>query len=77
MIQKTLTLHYKQKLLAQNIEEYKAEIASKDEEIKSLSEEKYKISKLNHEFYNRQKALIHKVEEITSMNTEICLQLLQ
>lgn len=75
MIQKTLTLYYKQKLLAQNIEEYKAEIASKDAEIKSLSEEKYKISKLNHEFYNRQKALIHKVEEIINMNTEVAEEL--
>lgn len=75
MIQKTLTLYYKQKLLAQNIEEYKTEIALKDAQIKSLSDEKYKISKLNHEFYNRQKALIHKVEEITSMNTEIADEL--
>lgn len=72
---KTLTLYYKQKLLAQNIEEYKTEIALKDAQIKSLSDEKYKISKLNHEFYNRQKALIHKVEEITSMNTEIADEL--
>lgn len=70
IIQRTITLYYKQKLLAQNIEEYKAAISSKDAEIKSLSEEKYKISKLNHEFYNRQKALIHKVEEIINMNTE-------
>ena len=75
IIQRTITLYYKQKLLAQNIEEYKAEIASKDAEIKSLSEEKYKISKLNHEFYNRQKALIHKVEEITNMNTETAEEL--
>lgn len=75
IIQRTITLYYKQKLLAQNIEEYKAEIASKDAEIKSLSEEKYKISKLNHEFYNRQKALIHKVEEIINMNTETAEEL--
>ena len=75
MIQKTLTLYYKQKLLAKNIEDYKSEIALKDAQIKSLSDEKYKISKLNHEFYNRQKALIHKVEEITSMNTEIADEL--
>lgn len=72
---KTLTLYYKQKLLAKNIEDYKSEIAMKDAQIKSLSDEKYKISKLNHEFYNRQKALIHKVEEITSMNTEIADEL--
>lgn len=75
MIQKTLTIYYKQKLLAKNIEDYKSEIALKDAQIKSLSDEKYKISKLNHEFYNRQKALIHKVEEITSMNTEIADEL--
>lgn len=72
---KTLTLYYKQKLLTKNIEDYKSEIALKDAQIKSLSDEKYKISKLNHEFYNRQKALIHKVEEITSMNTEIADEL--
>lgn len=75
MVQKTLTLYYKQKLLAKNIEDYKSEIALKDAQIKSLSDEKYKISKLNHEFYNRQRALIHKVEEITSMNTEIADEL--
>ena len=75
MIQRTLALYYKQKLLAKNIEDYKSEIALKDAQIKSLSDEKYKISKLNHEFYNRQKALIHKVEEITSMNTEIADEL--
>lgn len=74
-MQKVLTLYYKQKLLAKNIEDYKSEIALKDAQIKSLSDEKYKISKLNHEFYNRQKALIHKVEEITSMNTEIADEL--
>ncbi len=75
IIKRTLTLYYKQKLLAKNIEDYKSEIALKDAQIKSLSDEKYKISKLNHEFYNRQKALIHKVEEITSMNTEIADEL--
>ena len=75
VLRKTLTLYYKQKLLAKNIEDYKSEIALKDAQIKSLSDEKYKISKLNHEFYNRQKALIHKVEEITSMNTEIADEL--
>ena len=75
MIKKTLRIYYKQKLLTRNIEDYKSEIALKDAQIKSLSDEKYKISKLNHEFYNRQKALIHKVEEITSMNTEIADEL--
>lgn len=71
MIQKTLTLYYKQKLLKQNIESYKEEIKEKDEKIKELSDEKFKISKLNHEFYNRQRALELKVEEfINNANME-------
>lgn len=71
MIQKTLTLYYKQKLLQQNIESYKEEIKEKDEKIKELSDEKFKISKLNHEFYNRQRALELKVEEfINNTNME-------
>ena len=71
LIQKTLTLYYKQKLLHQTIEDYKNEIAEKDKKIKELSDEKYKISKLNHEFYNRQKALEKKVADFVSgLNTE-------
>lgn len=66
MIQKTLILYYKQKLLSKTIEDYKSEIASKDEKIKKLSDEKFKISKLNHEFYNRQKALEKKVQDFAS-----------
>lgn len=76
MIQKTLTLYYKQKLLAKNIEDYKNEIADKDEQIKKLSDEKFKISKLNHEFYNRQKALEKKVQDfIENANTETASEL--
>lgn len=71
MIQKTLTLYYKQKLLHQTIEDYKNEIAEKDKKIKELSDEKYKISKLNHEFYNRQKALEKKVADyVSNINME-------
>ena len=66
MIQKTLTLYYKQKLLHQTIEDYKNEISEKDKKIKELSDEKYKISKLNHEFYNRQKSLEKKVADYVS-----------
>ena len=66
IIQKTLTLYYKQKLLHQTIEDYKTEIADKDKKIKELSDEKYKISKLNHEFYNRQKSLEKKVADYVS-----------
>lgn len=76
MLQKTLTLYYKQKLLSKTIEDYKSEIASKDEQIKKLSDEKFKISKLNHEFYNRQKALEKKVQDfVSNSNTETSSEL--
>lgn len=64
LIQKMLTLYYKQKLLKQTIEDYKLEIDLKDEKIKALAEEKYNISKVNHEFYNRQRALEMKVSNL-------------
>lgn len=76
VIQKTLTLYYKQKLLHQTIEDYKNEIAEKDKKIKELSDEKYKISKLNHEFYNRQKALEKKVADyVSNTNMEVGTEL--
>lgn len=76
MIQKTITLYYKQKLLAKTIDDYKSEIADKDEQIKKLSEEKFKISKLNHEFYNRQKSLEKKVNDfINNANVETAPEL--
>lgn len=72
MIQKTLTLYYKQKLLEKDITEYENTIKEKDAKIEELSKEKFEISKLNHEFYNRQKALQLKVENIISnMSLEI------
>lgn len=70
VIQKTFNLYYKQKLLAKTIEDYKSKIFDKDKEIEKLSKEKYKISKLNHEFYNRQKALELKVQEFVN-NTKL------
>ena len=76
IIQKTLTLYYKQKLLHQTIEDYKNEISEKDKKIKELSDEKYKISKLNHEFYNRQKALEKKVADyVSNVNVETANEL--
>lgn len=66
MIQKTLILYYKQKLLKKTLEEDKEEIANKDKKIQELSDEKFKISKLNHEFYNRQKSLELAVKEFVS-----------
>lgn len=72
MIQKTLVLYYKQKLLEKTMADYENEIKQKDEKIKVLSEEKFKISKINHEFYNRQKALEMTVNDfINNTNMEV------
>lgn len=57
MIQRTLTMHYKQTQLLKTLDEYKAEIDEKNKEIERLSDEKYNTSRIRHEFYNRQKAL--------------------
>ena len=71
MIQKTLILYYKQKLL-ETMADYEEEIKQKDEIIKELSEEKFKISKVNHEFYNRQKSLEKAVKDfINNTSTEM------
>ncbi len=56
-IQKTFTMYYKQKLMKQTLEEYESDIKEKDAEIERLKNEKFNISKITHEFYNRQKAL--------------------
>ena len=72
MIQKTLILYYKQKLLEKTMADYEEKIKQKDEIIKELSEEKFKISKVNHEFYNRQKSLEKAVKDfINNTSTEM------
>lgn len=63
VITTTLKLSYKNKLIEQTLKDYENQIKEKDEQIQKLSDEKFKISKLNHEFYNRQKALMLKVED--------------
>lgn len=70
IIQKILTLVYKQNLLKKTIEDYKNEIEEKDKKIKELSNEKFNISKLNHEFYNRQKSLELKIKEMNLETSE-------
>ncbi|MBQ9659112.1 MAG: hypothetical protein IJV31_10190 [Clostridia bacterium] len=76
MIQKTLKIYYKQNLLEDTLKEYKNEVEEKNEEINKLKEEKFSISKITHEFYNRQKALellvtenIKNENDITKDNT--------
>lgn len=61
-IQKTLIMYYKQKLVDDTISQYKQELQEKEIEIKRLTDEAFKISKINHEFYNRQKSLELMVE---------------
>jgi len=56
-IRKMLTMHYKQKLLTDTMDEYKNELEEKQNTIDELEAEKKKVSKITHEFYNRQKAL--------------------
>lgn len=57
LIQKTLTMYYKQKLLKDTIANCEKSNKEKDEKIERLSNEKYKISEALHKFYNRQEAL--------------------
>lgn len=63
IIQKTLIMYYKQKLLEDTLQQYQKEIQEKENELKKLNDEKFNISKITHEFYNRQKALELLVEE--------------
>lgn len=56
-IKKMFTMYYKQKLLTDTMEEYKKELVDKQNEIDKLKAEKTNISKITHDFYNRQKAL--------------------
>lgn len=71
-IQKILVMYYKQKLIDDTINQYKQDIQEKDNEIKQLKNENLKISKINHEFYNRQKALEHLVKNtIVNSNFEV------
>ena len=56
-IYKTIVMYYKQKLMDDEILNYKSILNQKEKEIQSLTEEAFKVSKINHEFYNRQKSL--------------------
>ncbi len=64
LFQKTLNLYYMQRQLRKNLDEDAEIIKKKDEEIQRLSDEKFKISKLNHEFKHRQEALELKVNNL-------------
>ena len=63
-IQKSLQLYYKQKLLAQELNQAKQELAEKKKEIEDLEAENIKISKNAHTLSHKQKSLEHKIEEL-------------
>lgn len=56
-VQKMLVMHYKQKLIDDTINDYKKQLQEKDNEIKKLTDEAFRVSRVTHEFYNRQKSL--------------------
>lgn len=62
-LQKILVMYYKQKLIDDTINQYKHDLQEKDNEIKKLTDEAFRVSKINHEFYNRQKSLELMVNE--------------
>lgn len=69
-IQKSLQLYYKQKLLVQELDQTKQELANKTKEVEDLEAENIKISKNAHTLSHKQKSLEHKIEEMIN-KTEI------
>lgn len=63
-IQKSLQLYYKQKLLVQELDQTKEELANKTKEVEDLEAENIKISKNAHTLSHKQKSLEHKIEEM-------------
>lgn len=72
IIQKTMVMYYKQKLIDDTMNQYQKELKEKDEKIEKLTKENYRASKINHEFYNRQRSLEYMVKNsLTNYNTEL------
>lgn len=63
-IQKSLQLYYKQKLLVQELEQTKQDLANKTKEVEDLEAENIKISKNAHTLSHKQKSLQYKIEEM-------------
>lgn len=70
IIQKSLQLYYKQKLLAQELDKTKEELANKTKEVEELEKENISISKKAHTLSHKQKSLEHRIEEMM-MKAEI------
>lgn len=74
IIQKSLQLYYKQRMLVKDLEETKKELEEKKAEVKELEKENLNFSKISHTIAHRQKSLEHKLEEL-NMNNEISSEL--
>ena len=71
IINKTLTMYYKQNLLERTLQESQKEIKEREEEVKALNNERFNISKITHEFYNRQKAMELLVKQNINTNSDM------
>lgn len=67
---KSLQLYYRQKLLNQELNKAKQNLANKTKEVEDLEAENISISKKSHTLAHKQKSLEHKIEEMT-MKAEI------
>ena len=70
VIKKMLTMYYKQQLLEKTVKEYEMEIDEKNNEIQKYKDEKEEISRITHEFYNKQKAMELAVKESLDPNID-------
>lgn len=67
---KIIQLYYKQKLLINDLNETKDELAAKNKEIEKLEQENLNFSKISHSLAHKQKSLEHKIDELL-LNSEI------
>ena len=73
IIQKSLQLYYKQKMLIKELDETKEDLARAENKIKILEKENIEESKKRHTVIHKQKSLEYKIEEMltkTEMSTE-------
>lgn len=73
IIQKSLQLYYKQKMLIKDLNETKEELENKKKEVEELEAENIRISKKNHTIVHKQKSIEHKLEEML-MKTEMSVE---
>ena len=67
-IQKTLTMYYKQKLLIKDLDDTKAELESKKQDIEKLEKENLELSKSSHSIAHKQKVLEYRLNKLIMQN---------